>query len=435
MFIIFPKGILNDIHHIDAYLTKCRALSMPASPFELSRSRTSPVLLDRVAERDDRIDLFRGLALLLIFIDHVEVENGLSFISRYTLRSLGFCDATEVFVFISGYVCGISYSRVLAKSGFWACQFKSFHRIGQLWIANIVTMYFVINLVVCCFEVGGADFQRYRVGGLFDPWFEQIPRIAFQLYQPHAFDILTLYMQLLLVLPLFLLAVSKYPSLTWIVVLAIYSLIQFFPWFTYPLYDFYSGHLSGALRTFNNFGWQLLFFFGCALGMRKSQARPTKVPQLVVFVSTALIIAVAVCRIIAMITLEGSIASAIRDCVHTILSSPFCRKQTEGPIRIFYFMALAVAAGSIVPTKFSLQATRLLRPIACCGKHSLIVFCVGSFLCYAAHPALKASSGSMFVLLTYELFGCGLMMWLGTLLSQWKSRLPRPEATPSGKDR
>ena len=63
--------------------------------------------------RDLRLDLFRGLALLFIFIDHIP-NNVLSYI---TLHSIAFSDAAEVFVFISGYVAATVYGKALQRQG------------------------------------------------------------------------------------------------------------------------------------------------------------------------------------------------------------------------------------------------------------------------------------------------------------------------------
>jgi OpgC protein len=51
------------------------------------------------SRRDLRLDLFRGLSLFFIFIDHIP-NNVLSYV---TLHSIAFSDAAEVFIFISGY--------------------------------------------------------------------------------------------------------------------------------------------------------------------------------------------------------------------------------------------------------------------------------------------------------------------------------------------
>ena len=41
-----------------------------------------------------------------IFIDHVDWD---SLVAQFTLQSLGFSDAAEVFIFISGYTAGMVY--------------------------------------------------------------------------------------------------------------------------------------------------------------------------------------------------------------------------------------------------------------------------------------------------------------------------------------
>ena len=66
------------------------------------------------SERDLRLDLFRGLALWLIFLDHIP-ENIVSWV---TIRNYGFSDATEIFIFISGYTAAFVYGRTMRERGF-----------------------------------------------------------------------------------------------------------------------------------------------------------------------------------------------------------------------------------------------------------------------------------------------------------------------------
>ena len=56
-------------------------------------------------QRDLRLDLFRGIALWLIFLDHV--PNNI--LAWFTIRNYGFSDATEIFIFISGYTAAFVY--------------------------------------------------------------------------------------------------------------------------------------------------------------------------------------------------------------------------------------------------------------------------------------------------------------------------------------
>jgi hypothetical protein len=66
----------------------------------LIRPLALPAPLEAIpAERDLRLDLFRGVALWLIFLDHIP-EN---IVNWFTIRNYGFSDATEIFIFISGY--------------------------------------------------------------------------------------------------------------------------------------------------------------------------------------------------------------------------------------------------------------------------------------------------------------------------------------------
>src|SRR5260370_19019196 len=66
------------------------------------------------AERELRLDLFRGLALWLIFIDHLPPN----LLTWFTIRNYGFSDATEIFIFISGYTAAFVYGRAMLESAF-----------------------------------------------------------------------------------------------------------------------------------------------------------------------------------------------------------------------------------------------------------------------------------------------------------------------------
>ncbi|EJZ16569.1 OpgC domain-containing protein, partial [Rhizobium sp. Pop5] len=55
--------------------------------------------------RDTRLDVLRGLALIMIFINHVPGQ-----IFEYaTTKNFGFSDAAEAFVLISGIAVGLAY--------------------------------------------------------------------------------------------------------------------------------------------------------------------------------------------------------------------------------------------------------------------------------------------------------------------------------------
>ena len=84
-------------------------------------------------ERDLRLDLFRGLALWLIFLDHIP-SNAVSWI---TIRNYGFSDATEIFVFISGYTAAFVYGRAMREHGFIVAGARVLKRAWQIYVAHV----------------------------------------------------------------------------------------------------------------------------------------------------------------------------------------------------------------------------------------------------------------------------------------------------------
>src|SRR5438067_13465998 len=84
------------------------------------------------SERDLRLDLFRGVALWLIFLDHIP-ENIVSWV---TIRNYGFSDATEIFIFISGYTAAFVYGRTMRERGFVLASARILRRAWQVYVAH-----------------------------------------------------------------------------------------------------------------------------------------------------------------------------------------------------------------------------------------------------------------------------------------------------------
>src|ERR1700690_2515473 len=84
-------------------------------------------------ERELRLDLFRGLALWLIFIDPLP-QNLLTWL---TIRNYGFSDATEIFIFISGYTAAFVYGRAMRDSGFVVAAARILRRVWQIYVAHV----------------------------------------------------------------------------------------------------------------------------------------------------------------------------------------------------------------------------------------------------------------------------------------------------------
>src|SRR3954449_3142224 len=95
-------------------------------PVERFPSMPAPAVI--ATSRDLRLDLFRGLALWLIFLDHIP-SNAVSWV---TIRNYGFSDATEIFVFISGYTAAFVYGRAMQINGFIVAAARVLKRTWQI---------------------------------------------------------------------------------------------------------------------------------------------------------------------------------------------------------------------------------------------------------------------------------------------------------------
>src|SRR5215470_15186800 len=91
------------------------------------------IALPTPGERDLRLDLFRGLALWLIFLDHIPSN----IVNWITIRNYGFSDATEIFVFISGFTAAFVYGRAMREQGALVASARILKRTWQIYVAHI----------------------------------------------------------------------------------------------------------------------------------------------------------------------------------------------------------------------------------------------------------------------------------------------------------
>src|SRR3954470_21778572 len=83
--------------------------------------------------RDLRLDLCRWVALWLNFLDHV--PNNI--VAWFTIRNYGFSDATEIFIFISGYTAAFVYGRAMVERGFIVAGARILKRSWQIYVAHV----------------------------------------------------------------------------------------------------------------------------------------------------------------------------------------------------------------------------------------------------------------------------------------------------------
>src|SRR5271170_4078190 len=218
-----------------------------------------------VSERELRLDLFRGLALWLILIDHLP-PNVLTWL---TLRNYGFSDATEIFIFISGYTAAFVYGRAMREAGFVIATARILRRVWQIYVAHVFlfTIFLAeISYVATSFENPLYSEEMGIMDFLKQPDVTIVQALLLR-FRPVNMDVLPLYIVLMLLLPIILWLMRRSADLT----LALSVILYAVTW----QFDLYLSAYPNGVWVFNPFAWQLLFVFGawCAQGGAQRMSR------------------------------------------------------------------------------------------------------------------------------------------------------------------
>lgn len=362
--------------------------------------------------RDLRIDLLRGLSLIVIFMDHLS-DTALSFggTGNYyfpTLRNFGLCSAAEFFVFFSGYVFGVVYIKNLARLGFWQCQLKALARVRYIFIANFIMFTIVVGLTFL-FPYKSKTYMEYsELWLLYTDFGTAVAKFLLFQYFPVYTDILPLYMVLLVFAPGMLLLVKTRPLAAMALSLALYVAAARAPWLNLPLVS-----ASGDHWLFDPFSWQLLFVMGMALGSRETFARfnlPRK--RTLLWIIGFALGTIAIWKSLAVV---GKIYQIPDLAVLSLLSDlPGMDLRTVGITRLLYFISLLVLLIGIMPSTEYLRQLKFAKPVIACGQKSLEIFCLSTLLSQLGALVLFEINGNYLSYLVVIMIG-SLVMFVTAL--------------------
>ncbi len=354
----------------------------------------------QIPDRDFRVDMFRGLALWLIFIDH-SPENQLS---NFTLKNLGFSDAAEIFVFLSGLASGFVYGAIAAQAGFYAASWRALRRVMQLYLAQIIL--FWLYLVEVWLLAGWRSMFLHDANiavFLAQPIRGFVEVLALR-YSPVNLDVLILMVILHLALPVLLPGVMRFPRLTLTVSGILYAGAHLFGW-TVPAYP------VGTLY-FNPFSWQLPFVIGVWWGATQPQL-PTE-RWLPILTITASIVATS--SFVFMITWKA----AKIDLIAAAVGYPLLpvNKGNLDLVRLIHFFSLAFLCYRLIPSNATVGSWRLARPLVLCGENPLMIYCAGVLLAFAAHAVFTLFSSNLLTQIAVTAAGIAGMSLTAWFLSK-----------------
>lgn len=365
------------------------------------------------AARDYRLDFFRGLALLFIFIDHVP-DNLVSF---FTLRSFAFCDAAEVFIFISGYTAALAYGPVFDRSGVAMGIARIYRRVWQLYVAHLC-LFMVFNAEVAYtlkFLYNPLFADELQVGDYLNDPGEAFLRVLSLQFQPSLLNILPLYIALLLGLPFLILCIRRHVLLGLIPSFLVWLGANLFGW-NMP------GFPEGRLWFFDPFAWQFLFTIAVCMGFSRNKI-DAWLPSVRWLPRIALVLAI----IAGTISASWSVHEVFpRFPEYVVLPDIWFDKTTLPPIRLLSVLALAVLVGSYVPRDARFLTSRAGWLIVLCGQNSLEVFCLSILLAVLANFVLNLVGYGLAAQPLVILAGLLIMLAFGLVLAWFKAggRLP-----------
>jgi len=367
--------------------------------------------------RDLRLDLFRGLALWFIFVNHIPANQ----FAWLTSRNYGLSDATEMFVFISGYTAAVVYAKVYAQYGWGLAAAKALHRSWTLYVTYLLLfMAFTAQVAYTAHVFDNPLFaEEMGILGFFaDPSLAMAQALLLK-FRPANLDILPLYIVLLLVFPLMLPLLARRPLALLAGSAVLYALTRRYGW-NLPTYP------EGGEWFFNPFAWQFLFVLGAAMhhlpALAAVLARPRR--WLTVLAGAYLLASLALAVSWQFASLSAWMPQGLAELLYPI------SKTDLDPLRLLHFLALAYVVLQIARPDSAWLRWPAAAPLVACGRQSLPVFCLGIFLSFAGQTVLVQVNGSLFVQFAVTIIGIAIMTLTARTLA-WYQTAARPPRAPA----
>ena len=314
------------------------------------------------ASRDTRIDVFRALALITIYVNHIPG----TVYEHLTHRNIGFSDAAEAFVLISGVAVGLAYGTKFGPGNRLLLMLKALRRTATLYLTHIVTT--VMTLAI--FSAGAVWFARpellvkINIEKVMTATPETMIGFVTLGHQLGYNNILPLYAALLLLVPVFLL-IGAYSLRALLITSGLVWLASGIFRIAPPNYP------TNGVWFLNPLSWQFLFVIGMVglVHVRRGGRLPTH-PALLGAAALYLVVSLLWVRLpLWHIDISAGLPQVLTGFNKTYLSAS----------RLLHVLSAAYLIAAI-PAISNLARTDERHPLAILGRHSLPVFVTGTLL-------------------------------------------------------
>jgi hypothetical protein len=347
--------------------------------------------------RDVPLDLLRGLAMVILVVNHVRLESPLGSVTSAVLS------AAEVLVAVSGVVVGMVFGRRWLTEGAHATTAMLLRRSRKLYLASVA----VVALVGVLTLVPGLATEALTVSPSVEP-----PRDSY------AFDgpMRTLLAAVTLeagpwqfnILGFFIAALAAAPAVLWALERGWWPAVLAASWLLFALGRHWDVDVlpTQSERPFPILVWQVLFVNGIILGYHRERlARRLRHHRRPV---CALILTVA--ATFALLQVAGP--ALVDAATWARWEAEHFHKGLLDPARLLAMMSIA-AAVYIALRRFSAPAERLLGAVLLpLGRSSFYVFIMHVFLCLAVASIPPLGGGGLGLLgNTLLQLGCVAVLW------------------------
>jgi hypothetical protein len=357
------------------------------------------------------IDFWRGYALITIFINHVP---GM-FYGRLTHTNFSLSDSADLFVFLAGWSVRLLAGSAPRVLPIWYVVLRLSGRAMTLYAAQIMITMIAIGLLAATAILRDNPLllEWHNASAVFHDPVPTHVGLALVTHHLGYFDILPLYIVLMLMAPGFAVIDRYLPNWVLPVSLALYLTVLALQ-FNLPTWP-----VEGTW-FFNPLAWQILFVLGFVL------AKPEGIGGFVRRHITAI-------RIVALPLFVAFLVIDKFDLWHDPTTVPQPRlfflidKGYVTPIRLIQFLALIAVFSVLFP-----YIRRLVPPLvsfcSLLGRNSLYVFCMGSILSLVGQIIRSIYRGNFAIDTVVLVIGIAIMAFTAWL-PEWRESLKqRPQA-------
>jgi hypothetical protein len=352
------------------------------------------------------IDFWRGVALLMIFINHIP-GNAFSYI---TLRNYTISDAAELFVFLAGWSLSYATGGPHHPEPWLRTLLRLLSRAIEIYRAQLVITILALAFLasVALLLEDPLFLEWHNAASIFYDPVRAIIGTVLLTHQLGYFNILPLYVALLLFAPFIIPLARRSPWAAAAVSIAIYI-------FTLVTWTIPPNWPAEERWYFNPFSWQLLLVLGF-LSAELSRSSPTFkriVARLVPFAWVALAIG-------AFVTLNQLWPDPMRVPEPQLFF--LFDKTYLSPVRVLSLVSIVIAFHGVY--KYIERPLGPITSLMCAyGRNSLAVFCVGSLLSLIGQVIRAILPGSFLLDCALVVSGIALMGFTAWFV-EWRSRVP-----------